>query len=375
VNVMSRNVLQFIPSFEMGGSERQGLQITRLLLESGRFNVHLACIHRRGPLLDEARRLGFAEPPSFPLTSFHDWNTLRQLRRLVSYLREHDIRVLQTYDLYTNIFGMLAATLARTPVRIAARRETKGTRSRLQEWAERRSFALADVVAANSQAVKQELIDNGVSPAKVVVVYNGIDTERIRPQLNGSRGDLAASFNLPTNRRFVTIVANMRHTMKDQPTFLRAAKRVREAFSDAAFVLAGEGELVNVMRDHARELGIAGDTFFVGRCDRVSELLAISDVCVLSSKGVEGFSNSIAEYMAAARPVVATDVGGAREAIVDGETGWIVPPRDDKALAERMVELLRDPERARAMGERGRLVVTEKFSCAAQLARIEELYA
>ena len=79
--------------------------------------------------------------------------------------------------------------------------------------------------------------------------------------------------------------------------------------------------------------------------------------------------------MAAARPVVATDIGGAREAIVEGETGWIVPPRDDRALADRIVELLRDPERARAMGERGRLVVTEKFSCAAQLARIEELYA
>ena len=146
---MSRNVLQFIPSFEMGGSERQGLQITRMLVESRRFNVHLACIHRRGPLLDDAGRLGFDEPPAFPLTSFHDRNTLRQLRRLVSYLREHDIRVLQTYDLYTNIFGMLAATLARTPVRIAARRETKGTRTRLQEWAERRSFALAHVVAAN----------------------------------------------------------------------------------------------------------------------------------------------------------------------------------------------------------------------------------
>ena len=106
----------------------------------------------------------------------------------------------------------------------------------------------------------------------------------------------------------------------------------------------------------------------------MGELLAVSDVCVLSSRDGEGFSNAIIEYMAAARPVVATDVGGAREAIIDGETGWVVPPRDSGALAARIIELLRDPARAREMGQRGHLVAAVKFSAAAQLARIEQLY-
>jgi L-malate glycosyltransferase len=94
----------------------------------------------------------------------------------------------------------------------------------------------------------------------------------------------------------------------------------------------------------------------------------------LSSKGVEGLSNSILEYMAAARPVVATDVGGARDAIVEGETGYIVPPEDDEAMARRIVSLLREPERARTMGESGLRVVKEKFSCEAQVDRLENLY-
>jgi len=139
-------------------------------------------------------------------------------------------------------------------------------------------------------------------------------------------------------------------------------------------VLAGEGRLIEDMRLMARELGIEDRTFFLGLCLRTAELLAVSEVCVLSSKDGEGFSNSLVEYMAAARPVVATDVGGAREAIIPGETGYIVPAKDHEKMASRIVELLLEPERARAMGERGKLVVEEKFSCETQLARTLQLY-
>jgi glycosyltransferase involved in cell wall biosynthesis len=93
----------------------------------------------------------------------------------------------------------------------------------------------------------------------------------------------------------------------------------------------------------------------------------------LSSRA-EGFSNAILEYMAAGRPVVATDVGGAREAVVHGETGYLVPPGDDEAMAAHIVALLRQTERARVMGETGRRVVLKKFSCEAQLAGVESLY-
>ena len=155
--------------------------------------------------------------------------------------------------------------------------------------------------------------------------------------------------------------------------FLRAAKRVSEAIPAAAFLLAGEGDLMPSIRAQAEELGVAANTFFVGRCEKLAELLAASDVCVLTSQS-EGFSNSILEYMAAGRPVVVTDVGGAREAVVEGETGYLVRSGDDAAMAERVVSLLKDTDKARAMGEQGCRVVKEKFSRAVQLQRTEELY-
>jgi len=195
------------------------------------------------------------------------------------------------------------------------------------------------------------------------------------------RREILAGLNLPEGARFVTIMANMRAHVwnpeplcyKDHPTFLRAAQRVYGRVPEAAFIIAGEGELLEATQELARSLGIAERTFFIGRCKDIGRVLSISDVCVLSSRS-EGFSNSILEYMAAARPVVSTDVGGAREAIIQGETGYLVPAGDHEGMAEYITSLLVDPDRARAMGAAGRRVVNEKFSSNKQLQNIESLY-
>jgi L-malate glycosyltransferase len=374
---LKKNVLHLISSFDQGGSERQAIQVARFMHQRGRYGVRLACLERRGVLLDEAMRIGIGEIPEYKLTSFHDVNAFIQLRRFARFLRQRSIDVVQSYDFYTNVFGMAGAALARVPVRIAARRETDGLRTGPQKWVERRAFQLAQSIVVNANAVGEELRRDGVPPRKIRTVYNGMDTIRVARQNGFHRGEILHLFNLPAeheSRRFVTLIANMRHAMKDQATFLRAARRVRAQVPEAAFILAGEGELLDETRRLAAQLGLEGDAFFIGRCAKVSELLSISDIGVLSSKGVEGLSNSILEYMAAARPVVATDVGGAREAIVEGETGYIVPPEDDETMARRIVSLLQEPERARTMGESGRRVVKEKFSCEAQVERLENLY-
>jgi glycosyltransferase involved in cell wall biosynthesis len=375
---MKPAVLQLIDSFHQGGSERQAVQLTRLLHDSARFRLRLASLSPEGFLRSQAESLNLGEIPSYPLNSFYDAKAVLQLRRFVSFLRSANIKILHTHDFYTNIFGMAAGKLARVPVRIASRRETSGMRSGAQKRVQHFAYSLAHHIVANSEAVRSKLIEEGIRADKITVVYNGLDLKRLTPTAGLDRAallrllDLRAETGL-VERRFVTIVANMRHDVKDYPMFLRAARRVHEAVPQAAFLLAGEGELMDSFRALADELGIADKTFFLGRCEKIAELLSASEVCVLSSKA-EGFSNSILEYMAAARPVVATDVGGAREAIVEGETGYVVPSGDEAMMAERIISLLRDPERARAMGQAGRRLVEEKFSCEAQLRRTEELY-
>ena len=379
---MKPNVLQLIDSFHQGGTERQAVQLTRLLHSCDRYRVHVACLNGNGPLRKELEALGLGEIPEFPLTSFYNANALTQLRRCADLMRKRKIDVVHVHDFYTNIFGMAAASLARVPVRIASRRETDPSRSKAQRFIEHRAYARANAVIANAEAVRRELIDEGVPAGKVITIYNGIDLERVAPEVQLQRTEALAAVGLPATggRRFVTIVANMRkpaggpEPYKDQQTFLRAAARVKAEIPDAAFVLAGEGELMEGLRALAVDLGIGDATFFLGRCAQVAQLLSVSEVCVLSSRSSEGFSNSIIEYMAAARPVVATDVGGAREQIIEGETGFIVPPQDDEQLAKRVIQLLKNPTDATEMGQRGRQRVAQVFSCETQLSTTEELY-
>src|SRR4051812_42925677 len=125
-------VLHLVSTFHQGGSERQALQVVRLLQLGGHYDVHLACLNREGALISEAEAL-VDNIVEYRLTSFRNLNALIQLRRLASFLRRHRIAIVHTHDFYSNVFGMAASALVRVPVRIAARRETSGLRTRGQK--------------------------------------------------------------------------------------------------------------------------------------------------------------------------------------------------------------------------------------------------
>ena len=371
---MKKNVLQFIGSFHQGGSERQAVQLSRLLHEEGSWNVFVACLDAEGSLRQEIEQLGINEIPEFKLKSFYDANFLRQINACAKFIKQNKISVVHTHDFYTNIFGMFAATLARVPVRVASKRETL-SKTKNQLLIERQAFRACHKILANAEAVKRFLIETGVSAEKIVTIYNGLDLARLTPSPNLKREDILRELGLPIDEKIqiVTIVANLRSDVKNHRMFLQSAKKVKENIGNVAFVLAGEGELTESLKSVAKDLGIEKDTYFIGRCAHVAELLSVSDVCVLSSKS-EGFSNSILEYMSASKPVVATDVGGASEAIMEGETGFLVKSDDDEALAKRLIELLENPEKARKMGGKGRKIVEENFSLSAQLEKTLKLY-
>ena len=120
-------------------------------------------------------------------------------------------------------------------------------------------------------------------------------------------------------------------------------------------------------------MNIADRVHFTGRCEKVPELLKISEICVLTSF-YEGFSNSILEYMAAGKPVVATNVGGASEAIIEGRTGFLVESNDDEKMANCLIEFLQNAEKAAEFGRNGKQTVVEKFSTQSQLRNVLALY-
>lgn len=369
---MKKRVLQLIGSFHQGGSERQAVALSRLLRSEGSFDIFAATLNNEGPLARDMAEAGFADIPEFRLNSFYDANFVRQVRKCADWLREQKIDIIHTHDFYTNVFGMAAATLARVPVRIAAKRET-GMRSRAQRFVERVAFARAHAVVANSLAVRRMLTGNVVPDAKVHVIYNGLDLSRFETDRDPASDRRLFGLSANDPGRIITLVANLRHSVKNVPMFIRAAKRVLDASPEAHFVIAGEGPLEPELRALAADVNIADNVTFIGRCDEVPALLNASYAGVLTSDS-EGFSNSIIEYMAAGRPVVATNVGGTAEAVSEDETGFLVAAGDEHKLADRLLELLDDPAKAERLGKAGREQAAAKFSEQALLDNTVALY-
>ena len=162
---------------------------------------------------------------------------------------------------------------------------------------------------------------------------------------------------------------------KGHKYLLEAAKIVLDDFpGKAKFILAGSGILEDSLRAYAKELGIEEYVEFKGVVADIPGLLCSFDLVVLPSSEREGLGLSLIEAMAAGKPVIGTSVGGIPEVIKDGQNGFLVPPKDSKALSKAILTILQDPVRASQMGKIGRQIAEEKFSEKHLLREISGLY-
>jgi glycosyltransferase involved in cell wall biosynthesis len=162
--------------------------------------------------------------------------------------------------------------------------------------------------------------------------------------------------------------------MKDHQTLLRAVALVRERYPQVKCLLIGDGPLREDLERQVRQAGLSGSVLFLGHQAHIADYLALCDVAVLSSKHTEGCSNFLLEAMYCGRPIVTTDVGGAREIVVHGETGWIVDKEDPCALADAICLLLGDEQVRRTFGRAGRQRVTREFLLDKMIRKTEEVY-
>jgi glycosyltransferase involved in cell wall biosynthesis len=207
---------------------------------------------------------------------------------------------------------------------------------------------------------------------RIVVIYNGVDGLRFRPDLQvaAKRNEL----ELPEQVPVVGIVARF-FPEKAHDVFLAAATVIKQAIPDVHFLLVGDGPRRAGIQELARQLNLDRQCRFTGDRADIPELLCLMNVSVLCSDPVvETFSNTVLESMAAERPVVATRVGSLSEAIVDGETGLLLPPRQPEALAQAVIALLNDPARARQMGVAGRQRVQRLFDLDKMVHEWEHLF-
>jgi glycosyltransferase involved in cell wall biosynthesis len=237
---------------------------------------------------------------------------------------------------------------------------------------ERLLALLSDRILAVSEGQRRELAGYGVASLdKIAVVPLGFELDALL-HCESLRGQLRQELDISEGMALVGIVARLT-AVKNHRLFLDAARLIMEAGQEAMFLIVGDGELRLELEAYAAKLGLADRTIFTGWRRDLPRIYADLDVVALSSLN-EGTPVSLIEAMAAARPVVATRVGGVPDVVLDKESGYLVQSKDAGGLAKGVLDLLRAPDRARRMGLAGRAAVHPKYASEMLLANVEKLY-
>jgi glycosyltransferase involved in cell wall biosynthesis len=337
-------VLFVIDELDIGGTEQQILELVKRL--DRRKYVPMVCCFRPGRV---SREIEAAGVPVFTLAKRAKLD-VRLMAGLVRLMRRERVDLVQTYLFTANTWARLAAILARVPLIVTSERNVDMWEAPFKEtigrWLDRWTYA----TTGNSRAVKDYLVKKGLRPERVRVIYNGVDPGRFEEPV--TPGMTKAELGIAAHHAVVGLLARL-EPQKDPSTFLQAAALVVQKLPAVSFLVIGGGRLQPALESEAQRLGLGTRIVFTGPRRDVARLLAACDVSVMSSVK-EGMSNTIMESMAAGKPMVATRVGGNPELIVEGETGFLVPPRDPAALAEAVERLLEDPALAKSMGLQAR---------------------
>jgi len=300
---------------------------------------------------------------------------IRQLRRLLP-----GVDILHVHGARAALFGRLAAwSLGGQRPRVVysihgfAAPHYPVPRRQVLLAVEKALAAVTDLWICVSHAEKEALLTAGVADAgRTHVVWNGIDLQRFAAATVRAH-EVRLALGVSTDSFLVTTICRL-FRPRDFPTLLAAFSQVHEKLPHAHLWIVGDGPLRPQIEESLATLHLEGSVHLLGMRRDVPQILRATDVLVLSSKGWEGLPLTVLEAMASSLPVVASDVGGTREAVVDGETGLLFPPLDVTALVRHILTLAADPALAQRMGRRGQARVQEFFTLQRMARETAALY-
>ena len=360
-------VAYIVESFAVGGTELNAVR-TAEALDPGRVELLVIYLADRGPLRGRYERLG-VPMTHLPIGRLHSMRTALQGWRLAMMLRREGVDVVHSHDIYSNIFVAPWVRMLTTCSLILSRRWVAAARAELA-WVNRWSSVFAHRLLINNGGVA-ELVrrTEGIPAAKIVVLPNFLDAHAFETAGADAREAQHRDWGVPPGAFTVGIVARL-SPEKNHPLIFNAMALLEARFH---LVVVGDGPAREALRDLAVSLGIAPRVHFAGETLMTRNVQQFFDVSVLCSL-TEGFPNALIEAMAAARPVVATPVGGVVEALEDGVTGLLVPVDDPLPLAQALRRLEAQPQWRARLGEAGRVSAGARFRREPVIERLMILY-
>jgi glycosyltransferase involved in cell wall biosynthesis len=344
-----RRIFYLITELDAGGAERALLKLATAMKRAGDA-VKVACLTGEGQMAEPLRQAGI-EVFFCHMRQGYD---LPAMKRLVAELRRWRPDVLHGFLFHANLVGRIAGRVAGVPFVLNSVRVEEPRRS--HRLLDRLTYRLMDLEVCVSESARRFTARTaGVPDGRLEVVPNGVDLEEFDPI-----PPTPEHWGLGKDEPVVATVGRLTD-QKDPYTLLCAARIVLRQHPATRFVIAGEGPLRGTITARSRDLGISHSVLLLGQIPDTRPLLARCDVFALTSRW-EGMPNALLEAMACRRPVVATRVGGCEEVVEEGVNGYLVPPRHARALADRLLELLRDPAKATAMGEAGRRTIEQRYT-------------
>lgn len=362
----SINILQLIESYMGGGAEQVVVDLCNRLRNEG----HHVCVVtlKTGWLTKKLSEIA-VESIVLENNNFFDPQFFMNLLRIV---REKKIDLIHSHEFLMNSYGTAVSMVARCPIIVTVH----GKGYYIDKWRRRAVYWLVGRCAfrtvAVSENLKKFLIEKiKIPPSCISVISNGVDADRFFPCDEEISNRVKHEYGV---RGIVIGAVGNLYPVKGHIHLIRAARRVVDEYEEADFVVIGKkNDYSSVLDAEIQRLRLEDHFRFLGFRDDIPQLMPMIDIFVLPSNE-ETFSIATLEALASSKPVVATRCGGPEEIVTDGKDGFLVPPGTPEKLAEKILELIKNPDLRRAFGEAGQTLVRERFTTEVMFGRYKHLY-
>lgn len=352
-----------------GGTEKQLLALINGL-DTFKFKCHLCCLRNSEWLA----RQSFPFPVEIlSIPGIARISTLSGIRRYIKYLKKNEFDIIHAHY-FDSVLLTAVATRFAGPVKLVTSRRgfiDSEHPQKIKQAVLRILKNNYDNIICNSQALAEFTVKNEkVSPEKVKVIYNGTDIGKFTDVKN--KPDTLEKLNIPESGFLVVSVSNLR-PVKNIPMLIKAAKQLVPKYPELQFVVIGEGNQRPYLEKLVKSYNLSDNFHLVGKISNPAPFLARADIGVLTSKS-ESLSNTLIEYSLSGLPVVASDVGGNREIIEDGQTGFLFESDNLDHLIEKLNVLIENEQLRKTLGTAGKKTVLNKFPMERCLKEYQSFY-
>lgn len=342
------NVLHVVNSLEVGGLEKFVLSLSNNYIKF--VNCYFVCLSNEGELYSKSQNNMF-------FINKNDGLSLKPIIEIIKLVKKYKIDLIHTHNQAPQLYGALAGFFSNVKVVHTKHGRNEPHLPRRVKLDKFSSFLTRAIVPVSADAADVCIKVIGINPKKIHLILNGIDTVNFMP---GPTGVLRSMVHCKADYALIGIVARL-SPEKDHVTLIEACSILRSKGLLFRLAIIGDGPRKTELVALVKQLDLLEEIHFLGTRHDVASLMADLDLFVLSST-TEGVSLTLLEAMSCGIPIVATNVGGTPEVVVDGTTGYLVPSKNPEALAERMSDILLDSNLGKRMGRAGRERVVDKFS-------------